>query len=542
MELFRTILQAPVCTLFAVVAVGLALGSLSVRGIALGPAGVLFAGLLFGHFGATIPRELTELGLVFFVYAVGLQAGPRFVDVFRARGQSFLIVGVVTALLGAVAAVVASRLLGISAPISAGLYCGASTCTPALAAVMDAVRAQGGAHVADVPVGYGVAYPLGVLAPVLAVQLLPTILRIKPSDAARAARKEEVGRAPAIEVRCYRMTNPNCDGRSVAEIAALNLAAAKLSRIKRGGQVMPALPDTRLVLGDLVRAVGAPGELEKLRAVLGEEVDEPMSDPAGVVTSAEVVVSQDRVSGAELQEIDVTERYGVIVTRVRRDGMELTPAPRFVLERGDVLRVVGTREAIDAFAKVVGSEERRLHETSLLPFAAGVVAGAAIGQIPIPLPGGMQTRLGLAGGAFVAAVLLGHFGRIGPVQVYVPDAAKFLARDLGLVIFLAGAGTAAGQNLAPIFALAGPRIVLAGAVVTLVTVASALALLLGVFRWNMLSAAGALGGAMTSSPALSAANRLAYSDAQAIAFASLYPVAIIAKSLLAQVVYLVGRM
>lgn len=150
-------------------------------------------------------------------------------------------------------------------------------------------------------------------------------------------------------------------------------------------------------------------------------------------------------------------------------------------------------------------------------------------------------RLGLAGGAFLAALLLGHLGRIGPLQVYVPDAARFLARDLGLVIFLAGAGTAAGQNLAPIFAQAGARIVLVGAAVTLATVATALVLLVRVFRWNLLSSAGALGGAMTSSPALSAANRLADSEAQAIAFASMYPVAIIAKSMLAQVVYLICR-
>jgi putative transport protein len=231
----------------------------------------------------------------------------------------------------------------------------------------------------------------------------------------------------------------------------------------------------------------------------------------------------------------------VVVTRVRRDSVEFTPRGDLRLEPGDVLRVVGQRQDIAALAAEIGREERRLYETSLVPFAAGIAAGAAVGLIPISLPGGLQIQLGLGGGAFLVALLLGHWGSLGPVRVYVPHAVKQFARELGLVIFLAGAGAAAGQKFVPILKAAGPQLLVAGALVTLVTAAASVAITFLLLRWNVLYGAGALAACMTNPPGLGAAHKLADSDAAGVGFASVYPMALLSKIVFAPLVYLILR-
>jgi len=191
---------------------------------------------------------------------------------------------------------------------------------------------------------------------------------------------------------------------------------------------------------------------------------------------------------------------------LRRESVELTPRGDLRLEPGDVLRVVGSRPDIRALADALGREERRLAETSFIPFAAGIALGAAVGQIPIGLPGGLEMRLGIGGGAFLVALLLGHLGTIGPVRVYVPNAAKYFARELGLVIFLAGAGAGAGQRFVPILREEGGQLILAGAIITVATVLTAVLIMYLLLRWNLLYGAGALSACMTNPPGLAAAS------------------------------------
>lgn len=533
-------LDAPLFVLFAVIALGLALGSIRLGGLSLGSAGVLFVALLAGHLGRSVPEEVTELGLALFVYAVGLQTGPRFVGLLRARGATFAWAGVLSAIASALVAFGAGRLSGLPAALIAGLYAGATTCTPALAAALDAIAAAQPEHVPLASVGYGVAYPLCFLAVVLYVQLLPRLLRVQPADAAEQARREQEAISPPLAARAFAVTNPNCIGRTVQDLGGLRVSGAQFSRIKRDGAVRVARPEEKLALGDVVLAVGTAEDLAPLEAVLGPVVAEPMADPAGDVVSEEVLVSRPEAVGKSLRALRAWAR-GVVVTRVRREGIELRPSGAFVLEPADQLRVVGTREGVESFARAVGQQERRLEETSLLPFALGLAAGVLLGQVPLPLPGGLSTRLGTAGGAFLVALALGHWGRIGRSRVYVPTAAKHFARELGLVIFLAGAGTSAGSQLATTLAATGLQLVLAGVLVTLATLAVSTLVLARLLRWNLLATAGGVSACMTNPPALSAASRLADSDAAPLAFASLYPVALISKILLAQALVLVAQ-
>jgi len=539
MNTLQDLLDIPALPLFAIVGAGLWIGAFRARGISLGAGGVLFAAMLYGHLThRALPRPLTDLGLILFVYAVGLQAGPRFLHIFRASGSHFLLVGFASTAVGAAAAAALAVALGLGPALAAGLYSGATTCTPALASALDLVRASAPGQENAASVGYGLAYPFSVLAVVVLVQVLPALCRTTPEEAARRAREDDARRAPPMEYRDVLVTNPNCDGITVQQLSSLRVARAVISRVKHDGIVVAALPETKVHLNDVVRVVGAPDELNKAVVMLGCVVDEPMVDPSGNLVSEDVVVSRDTAVGKTLRELAVYERAGAVVTRVRREGLEFTPSASFALERGDIVRVVGSRAAVDAFTDMVGRQERSLEETSLLPLAIGIALGVAAGFVPLPLPGGLEARLGTAGGAFVVALLLGHAGRIGPIPLYVPNAAKSLLRDLGLVIFLAGAGSGAGVAFVSVLQASGPRLILAGAVVTLVTAGAALLLMRVVLCWNPLTVAGALSATMTNPPALQAATELADCDAQAVGFASIYPVALISKVLLAQGVFL----
>lgn len=533
----------PVFILFSVIALGAVVGSLKLRNTSLEAAGVFFVALVFGHFQCIIPREVTEIGLVLFVYSVGLRAGPRFFSILRRRGGALLGVGLGSTAVGAGTTVLLASVFGFAPAIAAGLYCGATTCTPALAAVLDAVgRALSPADRGAASVGYGIAYPFSLFCVVIAVQSLPRLFRVKAVDAARQYNAEQLASAPPLEVRAFRLTNPNCADCTIEEIQRLHLSAAVICRIKHDDEILPVQPDTVLRLNDIVRAVGTPIELAKLEAVFGDPVEaEVTNDPTGRVTSELVVVSRPEVYGKLLRELALWERFGVVVTRIRRDRVELSPHGNLAVEPGDVLRLVGAQANLDAVAALIGREERRLDETSIVPLAGGIALGAAAGLIPIPLPGELSTHLGTGGGAFVVGLILGYLGHVGPVRVYVPNAAKQLMRDLGLVIFLAGAGTAAGEKFIPILRAEGPQLLLAGAAVSLVTTATAVLLLGRVLRWNMLSCGGATSACMTNPAGLASASRLADSDAAAVAFASLYPVALIAKIILAQVILLIMR-
>jgi len=546
-------LSSTFLTLFGVVAVGTALGAVRVCRLSLGAAGVFFVALgvsvLITLRGTTwsLPHELTELGLVLFVYAVGLQAGPRFIATLRKRGLAFLTAGVGTAAAGALATLLLARWFGLSSDLAAGLYCGATTCTPALAAALEAVRrvlpdtvANDAAKITSV--GYGAAYPFSVVAVVLIVQLLPRLLRTPAAAAAARYREREAAKYPPLEECAFRITNPNCAGRTIDEIQALHVSQAVICRVKHEGRIAPAYPATTLHLGDVVLAVGTPQELAKLEALLGDVVVEPMYDPSGNVASEQVVVSRRAVLGKSLREIGIWERYGVVVTRVRRDEVEFTPRGDLRLELGDILRLVGSRQGLDAVANAVGREERRLYETSLVPFAAGIALGALVGMIPITLPGGLELQLGAGGGTFLVGLLLGHWGNSGPVRIYVPHAVKQFARELGLVIFLAGAGAGAGQKFVPVLREAGVQLLLTGALITLATVFAGLLIMFVLLRWNMLFGAGALAACMTNPPGLAAASQLADCDGAAVGFASVYPVALISKIVLAPLIFLVLRM
>jgi putative transport protein len=528
-----TAFSDPMFVLFFILALGTLLGTFKWRGISLGTAGVLFAALLFGHLGFSTPKAVMDLGLLLFVYAVGLQAGPRFFRTFRKQGWRFVTIGLVVALTGALVTALLATWLKIPDGIAAGLYTGALTCTPALAAALDVFSRFAPDLEGTVSVGYGIAYPFSMIGVVLLVQFLPTLLKRDIRSEEQAWLEERRRELPMLVIRQFEITNPNMDGIPLRQVDPHRLANVNFSRIRRGDQVFIARPDFVFQVGDVVMAIGPQSEMDKIRLLLGRETEVPM-DMNTNITSADLEVTSPAVAGKTLAELRVWENDRVVITRLRRQGVEISPVGSLTLEIGDGLRVVGERLDVEAFVQKVAGETRHAQETSMLSYLLGLVLGIGLGLIPFNLASGVTVKMGIAGGAFLVSLLIGHFGRIGHLRLYVPNAAKNLTRELGLMLFLAGAGTTAGSRVIEVLRQQGLTLALLGATVTLLSVAAGLFLMLRIYRMHTLPTLGALTATMTNPPGLTAANSLSTTDLATVFYASVYPVALIFKIILAQ--------
>ncbi|MCS7155717.1 MAG: hypothetical protein NZ993_07920 [Bacteroidetes bacterium] len=500
--------------LFALLALGLGLGSASWRGVSLGPAAMLVVALLAGHMGLELPGVLRELGLVLFLYTVGLQAGPGFFEALRQEGirphlAVLAMIGVV--LLGTWG----FRMLfpDLDPRLWVGVFAGALTSTPGLAVAVEAMRSS-------VPiVGYTLSYPLGMLAAVVGIRLLPRWLGWDLEAARRAWEAEQRRRSPARIARNFRITNPNLDGRTFRELDLGRAFGVVISRHAQDDWVLPPHPDRVVRLGDRVRAIGTPEELERFALFVGQPIEEELPFSGGF-TSAEVLVTHRAVVGRTLRELDLFRSYGVTVARIQRAGLDVPPTGNQTLEMGDKLVLVGPEVAIPDVVRLLGNDIRRLGETDWAPAALGIALGLWLGSLPLgPL------RLGTAGGVLLAGLVLGRLGKTGPILWRMSTAGAGLLRQLGVSLFLAVVGVEAGSALEPALRSGGWRVALMGAGLTVA------ALLVGAYwlrRWayNPLLALGVLCGGMTSGVALSSVSQMSDSEAPSMAYALVYPVAL----------------
>ncbi len=520
--------------LFAILAIGSWLGGLTWRGVSLGTAAVFFVGLAFGHFGLTIPKPVMDLGLLLFVYAVGLQAGPRFFRTFKKQGREFVIVSLAALLAAGIVTVLLARLLGYSYALAAGMFTGAVTNTPALAGAIDAVGRLDSEQAATVSVGYGIAYPFSIVGVTILVSFLPKILRRPVKQAEEDWLASQAGEQPLLVKKQFKITNDNLEGKRLGNLDTHRVSQVNVSRIQQKGKVVTGTPDVVLHVGDILLAVGTETELEKLRLLIGDEVQVQM-EPSTQTVTREMHVTESKLAGKRLMDLRVWDNYAVVITRIRRAGVELAPVGTSTLEFGDTLRVVGDATVVDEFARLVSGDARKIDETNMVPFLIGILLGILVGQIAIPLVNGMSIKLGTVGGALIVSLLLGHFGRVGPFRMYVPVAARNISRELGLMLFLGGAGANAGTQLAKVVQAQGAGVFLAGAAITLTATCVTIIVTHLIFRMNLLSVIGLTAGVMTNPPALAAAENQTTTGVPAVTYASAFPVVLIFKIVLAQI-------
>lgn len=542
----------PLLLLFAVVALGYPVGRVAVRGVSLGVAAILFAGLAVGALDPRLrlPEVVQLLGLVLFVYSVGLSSGPGFFATLRRHGlrNAVVVVGAVGA--AALVALVAGRALGLAPEHVAGLFSGSGTNTPSLAAVLDLLRADPAADEARraAPVvAYSLCYPLGVLLPILAVALAPRIAarRSATADPRRAARiSHQWAAVPAtragsasLVVGTARVTRDDAAGRTLGALHREVRAQVQPGRVRRGdGRVELATDDTILAVGDLVSVVGEPDDVARIVARVGEASAEPFHLDRHELDARRIFVSNPRVAGHALRDLDLPQQFGAVVTAIRRGDTDWVPDGNTVLQLGDRVRVLTRREQLDRVSRFLGDSYRAVSEFDVLTFSFGIVLGIAVGLVPIPLPGGLTLRFGLAGGPVLVALVLGAIGRTGPLVWGIPYGANLTLRQIGLLLFFAGVGTRSGHAVAE--ALRDPTtfaIVGAGALAG----TASLAVTLAAGRWLLRVPAGLLtgmiAGVQTQPAALSFALERQGDETPNVGYAAMFPVATIAKIVLAQV-------
>jgi putative transport protein len=538
-----------VLVLMLVAVVGLALASIKVKGIGIGIAGVLFAGILAGHFGLRIEKEILEFvrefGLILFVFTIGLQLGPGFFASLRQQGLKLNTLAVAVVVIGAGIAVATALLAHVDIAAALGLFSGATTNTPSLGATQQMLKTMPGdmADRAALPaLAYAVAYPGGVFGIIAVLLLLRGIFRINPEKEAELFKAQQKKNVEPLERMNLVIENSNLENLALGDVPGRE-AGVVVSRIKRANasEVETATEQTRLHKDDIILAVGTRKALDRFRVVIGRESEINLVKAPGRVVSRKIVITRKEVLGKTIEELDLDDVYGVAITRVTRADIEITAVPNLRLQFGDMLQIVGDEKVMGDVAEVLGNSIRALNETNFIPIFIGIAVGVIVGMLPLTIPNmPVPVRLGIAGGPLILAIVLSRIGRIGPLLWYMPANANVAFRELGIVLFLACVGLKAGEKFfETVFTNEGLRWLIGGFAITVIPLLMVGIVARALFKLNFTVISGFLAGSMTDPPALAFANAVCGSDAPSVAYATVYPLTMLLRIVTVQVLVLI---
>ena len=535
--------------LAATIALGTLLGKIKIGGISLGVTWILFVGIALGHFGMGIdPKVLgfvKEFGLILFIYSVGLQVGPGFFASLKQNGIRLNVMALCVLLLGIGVTLAIAAISGTSLITMTGILSGAVTNTPSLGSAQQTFLETTGTNDPSIALGYAVAYPLGVIGLILALVLMRKLFRVDPVKENARLEAEHIIETHDPDRVTVVITNPQLDGKKVYDIARLLNRQFVISRMLRPGSD-PVLADaqTEIRLGDKVFFVSDPRDTEAVTTFLGEriEMDQAVWDRISGATelvSRRILVTKGKINGKQLGSLQLRNHFKVNVTRVNRAGVDLIASPSLSLQVGDRLTVVGTEASINAVAGLLGNSSKRLREPNLIPMFIGILLGVALGMIPfhihgIPLP----VKLGLAGGPLIVAILLSRFGARFHLVTYTTMSASLMLREIGISLFLAAVGLAAGPEF--VSTLQGGGLVWVGYGFLITVIPILLVGLLGrwVFKFNYFELMGTLSGSMTDPIALSFVSSNSPNDIPAVSYSTVYPLTMFLRVVSAQILIL----
>ena len=551
MEWFESVLfvHSPVqavVVLSVIIAVGLGLGKIHVAGISLGVTWVFFAGIMAGHFGLSIdPAMLSyaeSFGLVLFVYELGLKVGPGFFSSFRKGGVRLNLLGLCVVLIGTLMAVLLSGLCKVSMADMVGILSGATTNTPALGAAQQALQ-QLGVSASGAALSCAVTYPLGVVGVILAIIVVRKLF-VKSSDL-YAGDHDDANRT---YIAAFQIHNPAVFGMPVRNAASLIQPKFVISRLWRAGQVSIPTSDTVLLEGDRLLVVTTEKDVPALTVLFGEQeqtdwnaddIDWNAIDSS--LISRHIIVSRPEFNGKRLGSLRLRNSYGINISRVLRAGVTLLATPGLVLQLGDRLTVVGEAKAVENVARLLGNTSAALKDPNLAAIFVGIVLGLLLGSVPLMVPGvSTPVKLGLAGGPIIVGILMGRFGPYCHMVTYTTRSANLMLRGIGLSLYLACLGLDAGAHfLDTILRADGLTWIGLGFVITFVPVVM---MAWVAMRWSRLdfgSACGMLCGAMANPMALDYANATIAGDNPAVGYATVYPLAMFSRVVIAQLLVLI---
>jgi len=524
---------------------GMFLGKIKILKIRLGIAGVLFAGLIVGHLGANFNPEvikfIKEFGLILFIYSIGLEVGPRFISSLRYNGLTMNALAIGIILLGFVFAIIFKYAFNLSAPVISGIMCGAVTNTPGLGAAQQAISEQmvnagGMSQIAGM--AYAVAYPFGVIGIILAMILIRLIFHISVKDEKENYKREISGLSGEPEAINMKVLNGALLGKDIAFMRKSLKGEFALSRLWRDGESI--IPEENEIIkeGDKLFGVSTKNNFSELEIKVGPIEKTLNLNFSGNIAMKHVVFTNKKMAGKTIGQIGIVRRFPVNITRIYRNGTEIMAAEEDSVEFGDTLRIVGEKKVLDEVAALLGNSMEELSNPNTIPIFIGIFAGILLGSIPMAIPGlPAPAKLGLAGGPLVIALFLGYKGRIGKLNFYITPGANLFIRQLGIVLFLGCVGLSSGGKFVETISNGGYVWMMYGAAITFFPL-----LIIGIIarfmKFNYLSICGIIAGSMTDPPALEFANSISPVQAQSTAYATVYPLTMFLRILLAQVLVL----
>lgn len=526
-------------------ALGLALGKIKVWGISLGVTFVFFVGIIAGHLGFTIEHEtlnyIETAGLVLFVYALGLQVGPGFFSAFRSGGFTLNMLGILLVLTGTLFAIVLGIAFNVSIPDIMGVMCGATTNTPALAALQQTLI-QSGEQASTPALGCAVTYPLGVVGVILATIIMRKLF-VKNSD----IRQDSSNTKNKTYISAFKIQNPAIYNKNVKEVAQMSHLHFVISRLWRDGKVSIPTGDTKLTEGDKILVVTSVDEADALTLLFGVQEHEDWNAADidwnaidSQLISQRILVTRPEINGKRLGSLRLRNHYGINISRVYRAGVLLLADPDLRLQLGDRLTVVGEKAAVHNVEAVLGNAVKSLKEPNLISIFIGIILGLVIGAIPIPIPGMASVKLGYAGGPIIMGILVGTFGPRLHMITYTTQSANLMLRSLGLSLYLACLGLDSGVHFfETVFRAEGAIWIALGFAITVIPVILVGLISLKQFKIDFGTSVGMLCGAMANPMALNYANDTLPGDNTSVAYATVYPLSMFARVIIVQIVVLI---
>lgn len=558
----ETSLASTVLLYSFVIFAGIYLGKIRFFGISLGVTFVLFVGILMGHLGYVVQGDtlhfLREFGLILFIFSIGMQVGPGFFSSFKEGGVRMNVLALTGILLNVALAVGIFYIQGgaegsTTIQHMVGLMSGAVTNTPGLGAAQQTALqiaspdGQAAAYDASqqMSMGYAAAYPLGVIGIIVVMLLIRKLFKINVQEEIKNVEEDNAKSQLAPHVLTFRVTNDLICGLSLDKLHHLISVNFIISRMMKPDGTM-VIPTSQTVIGadDEVLLVCSEQDEEIFTRFIGPIIDKEWdrdADSANFhVVSRRIVVTKSEYNGKKLGEMRLRMGFKLNVTRVNRSGVDLLASPNLRLQMGDRLTVVGKEEDINRLAERLGNSMRRLNEPNLITMFIGIFLGIIVGSIPLKFPGlSVPMKLGLAGGPLIVAILLSNWGPKYHLVTYTSSAANLLLREIGICLFLASVGIAAGTNFAAtVFSATGGMWVLYGFIITVVPLLVVGCIARGKYKLNYLAIMGLLSGNYTDPPALAYANKVAGNDAPAVAYSTVYPLTMFMRVIMAQLLIL----
>ena len=541
-----------------VIGIGIWLGRFKLKGISLGSTWILFLGILMGHLGFQADLQILhfvkEFGLILFVFSIGLQVGPGFFHSFKSGGVKMNLLAVMNILLAVGVTYAISVISGEDLKIMTGVMSGAVTNTPGLGAAqqtfIDTAVSGGmstlaaGESSVQLASAYAVAYPIGVIGVILVILLFKSLFKIDHEKELTLLKEKDnaVDKARRMHVA---VQNPAIFGKKMQEVLQqFGGGGFVVSRIMKGEEILSPQADTILEEGDKLLVVTTQHEVDKIRILFGEEVlmhVQEWQEKDHHMVTRRIVVTQSHLTGKRLKELAFRSAYGVSITRVIRAGVELVASPDLYLQMGDGLICVGTEKNIEIVAKKVGNSTEALNKPNLVPIFLGIVVGIIFGSIPIHFPGIPQAiKLGLAGGPLIIAILLGHFGPKYKITTYTTASANLMIREIGISLFLASVGIGAGGNFWASIVNGGYWWILYGALITMIPLCITFVVARLFCHLDFYQICGLISGSCTNPPVLAFAQGMYGSDYTSVNYATVYPLSMFMRVLVAQLLILIA--